>query len=79
MVAWDYQFESKYARRYFDRGERRGKIHALLLVLNARGITLSDEHKAVITSCTDIPQLNRWTLRASSAVRIRELGDQFAR
>ena len=48
-------------------GEIKGKSGALLMILDARGLAVSPEDRAVIEACTDPAQLDRWVRRAATA------------
>jgi hypothetical protein len=48
---------------------------ALLTVLEARSLTISDDHRATILGCHDRAQLEAWLTRA---VQIREVDELFA-
>ena len=49
------------------KGEIKGKSGALLMILDARGLAVSPEDRAVIEACTDPAQLDRWVRRAATA------------
>ncbi|MPY82301.1 MAG: hypothetical protein GEV00_03080 [Actinophytocola sp.] len=68
-----YEYESDFARRYYGQGKTEGEAKALLRVLAARGIAVSDDARARITSCTDLDQLERWLDRAVSVDSADEL------
>jgi hypothetical protein len=59
---------SDFAKKYEAQGERkgvaRGEAKALVAVLVARGITVTEEARERISSCTDIDQLDAWLDRA---------------
>jgi hypothetical protein len=76
MTTTDHPFQSEFARRYYDRGEVRGEARALLGILDARGLSVSDELRATITSCTDLDQLDRWVRRAVTVTQADELLDE---
>lgn len=63
------KYENEFARRYEAegeaRGEARGEATAVLRVLKARGIPVSDKARERITSCTDLDQLSIWLDRVS--------------
>jgi hypothetical protein len=78
-------YSSDYALRYYNRGHSEGhseghaegrvdgEVSSLLTVLQARGITVSDEVRERITTCTDPELLNRWIQRATSAATAADL------
>lgn len=48
-------------------GEARGRAEALLTLLEARGLAVTDEQRARILACTDRASLERWIVAAVSA------------
>jgi predicted transposase YdaD len=56
-------------------GEARGKAQAVLAVLEARGLRVSDEQRARIAGCTDLDELERWVRKA---VTVKTAGALFA-
>ena len=54
-------------------GQGRTAAEFILEFLAARGIPVPEEAAARISGCTDESLLNRWTLRAVSAVDVDEL------
>ena len=53
------------------RGEARGMRAALLTLLEARGLALSDGERASIEASTDVNQLRQWIGRAATAASTR--------
>jgi hypothetical protein len=49
------------------RGEARGEAKAVLRLIAARGLVLSQEQRDQVMSCTDAAQLDRWLDRAVTA------------
>jgi hypothetical protein len=47
-------------------GEARGKADAVLSVLSARDIAVSNEIRSQILACNDVPTLDRWLRRAAT-------------
>lgn len=47
-------------------GEARGEANAVLSVLAARDIAVSDEVRAHVLACTDLATLDRWLHRAAT-------------
>ena len=84
MASGTYEYQSDFARRYVAqgeaqgeakgeaRGEAKGRAHALLTVLAARGIEVTDAARARIAACTDLEALDRWL---ASAVTAQSIGD----
>ena len=54
-------------------GEVAGKIAAILSVLEARGLAISEEQKQRVHACTEIEVLDRWIRRAATASSADEL------
>ncbi|MET8777716.1 hypothetical protein ABZV58_22160 [Nocardia sp. NPDC004654] len=81
----NYEYQSDFARRYFAQGKKRGEaeghkkgeaegeVRALLTVLDARGIPVSDEARDRITACTDTDVLAEWVRRAVTVASAEEL------
>ncbi|MEU8799254.1 hypothetical protein [Spirillospora sp. NPDC048819] len=49
-----------------EEGHAEGEVRALLLVLQSRGIAVSDEVRGRVEGCTDLDQIERWIRRAST-------------
>ena len=77
MTSATYEYQSDFARRYFHqgkaKGEAKGEARALLTVLAARGIAVSDAARQRITECTDADQLETWIRRAATAISVDEI------
>lgn len=81
MMAGGYEFQSDFAKTYFGRGraegravgEARGEARAVLLVLKARGLAVSEESQQRMLACQDIAQLDRWAERAATVTDVAEL------
>ena len=55
------------------RGEATGEARAIVLVLQARSVALSDEQRERIETCTDKALLDQWVLRAATATTADDL------
>jgi hypothetical protein len=79
MTQSGYQYQSEFARTYFAQGEEKGRAEgearALLAVLEARGLAVSEAQRARILGCTDVEQLERWVRRA---VTVKTTGSLLA-
>ena len=87
MATRTYGYQSDFVRRYVFQGRAEGRIEgqaegeaigevtALLTVLAARRIDLSDESRARITACTDTETLTAWIGRAATADSIEDVLD----
>ncbi|MBC8068159.1 MAG: hypothetical protein IAG13_07485 [Deltaproteobacteria bacterium] len=75
-----YEFRSEFMRRIVAegevRGEVRGEARALLKVLEARGLPISDDHRAIVMACSDRDQLEDWLARA---VHVDDVETLFAK
>ena len=56
------------------RGETRGEPNALVVMFEARGLTVAGADRERITGCDDVPLLRRWITRA---VRAKALDEVF--
>jgi hypothetical protein len=75
------EYKSDFARRYYGagltegeaRGEARWKAEALLAVLRARGVALSQDDRERILACEDARKVDAWIERAVVATCAVEL------
>jgi hypothetical protein len=83
------EFQSEFARKYVSlgraegkaegkaegeaKGKAEGKAQAVLVVLDARALAVSTEQRERILACADIPTLERWIRRATTAASAEEL------
>ncbi|MEU9891804.1 hypothetical protein [Sphaerisporangium sp. NPDC051011] len=54
-------------------GRAEGEANSILLVLEGRGLAITESHRKRITSCTDTGQLEQWLLRAGTVLTTDEL------
>jgi hypothetical protein len=54
-------------------GQAAGKAEAILLVLEARGLDVSEAERARITGCTNLRQLKKWVQSAATAEKASDL------
>jgi hypothetical protein len=81
MTSDTWPVYSPFAKEHFGRGKREGKTQgrregeaeAILLVLEARGLDVTDAERERITSCTDLKQLKKWVTRAATAEKTGDL------
>ncbi|WP_155129160.1 hypothetical protein [[Actinomadura] parvosata] len=77
MASTTWPVYSPFAREHYTRGRfaglSEGKARAVLAVLRARGVTITDDALTAITSCADQEQLDEWAHRAATALTIDEL------
>ncbi|MEU9951891.1 hypothetical protein [Streptomyces sp. NPDC047939] len=70
LVAVDTSFYTSFMSEEI---RDQGRAQSLLLILEARGITLTDELRQTITTCTDSHLLNQWLHRAATATAAEEV------
>lgn len=58
---------------FYQRGKAEGEAKALLAVLTARGLRVSDELRARILAAAEVSQLEAWIVRAATAASIDEV------
>ena len=76
-----YEYQSEFARKYVAQGkaegkaegEAKGKAEALLVILDTRGLSVSEAQREHISSCTDLGELDRLLRRAISVASIEEV------
>ena len=61
------EYHSELFREIDARGEARGEARAVLTVLDARSVAVSDDIRERILACTDLDQLDTWLRRAGTA------------
>jgi hypothetical protein len=54
-------------------GEARGEAQAVLTVLDARGVSVSEAIREQILACTDLTQLDTWLRRVATAATADEV------
>jgi hypothetical protein len=77
----EYEYQSEFVRKYVFQGRAEGRVegrvegeaNAVLAVLDARGIEVSDVARAHITGCADLEQLDAWVRRAVSVASADDL------
>ncbi|HVW39900.1 MAG TPA: hypothetical protein VHC18_00985 [Amycolatopsis sp.] len=75
MTTRTYEYQSDFARKYFGQGRVEGEATALLDVLAARDITITDNARTRILDCSDPELLRTWIRRAVTATTVDELFD----
>ena len=73
MTSGTYEFQSDFVRKLIATGEAKGRAHAILAVLEARGLRASDEARVRILACTDSAQLEAWIRKAVAITSVDEL------
>jgi hypothetical protein len=77
----NYEFKSPIFKDQIDRGvargvaqgEARGRAQAVLTFLQARNLPVTDDQRARILACTDLPTLDRWAARAATAASAEDV------
>lgn len=69
MTTTSHRYQSDFARRYVSEGE----AHAVLAVLEARGIDIPEDIRDRISACTDLDRLGAWIRQAATAHKIEDL------
>jgi flagellar biosynthesis/type III secretory pathway protein FliH len=75
------EYEKTFVEKIHDQGIAEGKAEgiaegeakAVLRLMDARGLALSQEQRQQVTSCTDATQLDRWLDRAITAGTVAEV------
>lgn len=73
MATKSYLYQGEYAQSLIAKGEVSGEAMALVKVLKARGIPVTDEQQARIQACSDPETLDLWVERAVSVTSTDEL------
>ncbi len=76
-----YEYRSDFARKYVAQGRAEGKAagiaegiaKALLQLLAARGVAVSDAQRVEVLACRDVAALERWFARAVTARTIDDV------
>ncbi|WP_431331341.1 hypothetical protein ACPZ13_35340 [Streptomyces sp. IPPR8] len=66
-------FQSETAQRLRAEGRAEGRAEDILLLLERRGVEVSEEERARITGCTDMGVLDAWFVRAITASSAAEV------
>jgi hypothetical protein len=85
MASGNYEFQSEFAKKHQAKGRAEGRAEgevkgrvegraeALLDVLQARGLRISDDARARILACSDATQLAAWVRKAVTIGSVDEL------
>jgi hypothetical protein len=73
----NYEYQSDFAKRYVAQGLEQGKRealrHVLTVLLAHRGIHIDGQRRAEIEEAEDVALLERWVLRAATAVSLDDV------
>ena len=76
-MATTYQYKSEFARKHVNQGRVEGRVEgraeAVIEILDARRVKMSDDDRTRITACQDIEQLTTWIRRAATADSVDDL------
>ena len=80
MEARKYEYQSDFAKKYIAlgeaegkaEGEAEGKAKAVLAVLAARGLAVSDTQRTRVLAERDLAVLDRWITRAATCASADE-------
>ncbi|GAA3224805.1 hypothetical protein [Nonomuraea helvata] len=79
MTMRNYRFRSELAEMFRAEGrveaEARGRARALLTVLAARGLPVTESVRERIQACTDCTVLESWLDRSLEATTVEEIFD----
>lgn len=70
-----YEYRSEFMRNLAARTKAEAEAHAVLTVLEARGVDVPDEARSRIVECTDVDTLDTWARLAATATTIDDLFD----
>jgi hypothetical protein len=73
LMTQGYEFQSDFAKRHRAEGRAEGEAQAILTVLEARGIAVSNAERERILASTDLDVLERWLRKALTAASTDEL------
>jgi hypothetical protein len=76
MASGGYQIQNEFIRKNIAKGKAEGKAEDVLAVLEARGLSISDEVRERVRQSTDLPELDRWLRRAAVVSSAREIFDE---
>ncbi|WP_307852383.1 hypothetical protein [Streptomyces sp. RM99] len=66
-------FQSETAQRLRAEGRAEGRAERIQLLLDHRGVEVSEEERARIAGCTDMGALDAWFVRAIAASSVAEV------
>ena len=67
------EYEKTFIDKIHDQGLAEGEAKAVLRLLDAHGVVLTDEQRQQVAACTDPVQLDRWFDRAITATSAAEV------
>jgi hypothetical protein len=80
MMIKGYEYQSDFAKKYVAQGRAEGRAEeaasAVLTVLQARGLAVSDAVRERILSQKDLDRLERWLKKAAVAATVAAVLDE---
>lgn len=73
MLPQQYQFQDESLRRSFDKGRAQASARAVLAVLEAREVAVTEGERERILACTDLEQLDKWVIKSVKVASAAEL------
>ncbi|MFC4535094.1 hypothetical protein [Sphaerisporangium dianthi] len=73
MATGTYEYQSDFAQKYVAEGKAEGKAEAVLILLGARGVAVSEEVRQRILGCAEAARLDEWIQRAATARVVDDL------
>jgi hypothetical protein len=73
MISTAPRLPDRFTKPIEDAAEARGGSKALLLVIDARGLEISDEQRDRVQACTDLALFHTWLARAATATTAEEV------
>ncbi len=70
-----HEYKNPFFKNLIAEGKAEGEANALLVILEARKLPVSEEDRRTITSCTDLDQLGEWLRRAVTITDVAQLFD----
>ena len=75
MATRERRFHLDFLQDSYEKGEVVGRSKDVLVVLDARNVEVPDDVRELITTCTDVEQLEVWVRRAAVASTVDDLFD----
>ncbi|RRS01644.1 hypothetical protein [Glycomyces terrestris] len=68
-----YPYQSELLAEREARGRAEGEANALLIIIESRGLSLSDDERRRIETCQDLNELNSWLKLAATAPSVKAI------
>jgi hypothetical protein len=73
MTATAHRYLSETFRKLAAENQAAGEAHAVLTVLEARGVAVPEPVREQILACTDLDQLDTWLRHAITATTVGDV------